>query len=354
MPSPSPRPRARGRFPVAGLPVGSWPVVGWTLVVVSLLIAVGFLSGRGAVEMGRQGSNRAAQQNAPELAVAKRLTEKDRKVQAIKAQTGAVEGVYASIANGADRVELVYQTPEAVSGEASEALLFLAHGCSHSATDFFDRSATCPSCIGLPIERHIVRSALQRRFAVVAVSSADRLFSKCWSAGLDAPRVFQALSYVLNATKLKPLPLLALGASSGGAMVHALGTLTLPDSLAAAGRARIAAVAVQIMPIDAHDMDEMYPPLILWHMPRDARSAAYISEAVSTLRAKRRPIRELTCDPFALTPSIFSDWMPSVPRRTSASLFSALKKAGMLDREGFLRDDPRGVCHVHGTLTPKP
>ena len=137
-------------------------------------------------------------------------------------------------------------------------------------------------------------------------------------------------------------------------MVHALGTLTLPDSLAAAGRARIAAVAVQIMPIDAHDMDEMYPPLILWHMPRDARSAAYISEAVSTLRAKRRPIRELTCDPFALTPSIFSDWMPSVPRRTSASLFSALKKAGMLDREGFLRDDPRGVCHVHGTLTPKP
>jgi hypothetical protein len=79
-----------------------------------------------------------------------------------------VEGYYSTVeshpgTNGptafsVEPIELVYQTPDRVLGKQSRAILFLAHGCSHAATDFFDQSPTCPKCIGLPVERRIVRS----------------------------------------------------------------------------------------------------------------------------------------------------------------------------------------------------
>lgn len=73
------------------------------------------------------------------------------------------------------KIELVYQTPDGYSpGLRTKALLFMAHGCSHAATDMFDRSESCQECIGLPIEKRIVRTALEKGFAVVAVTSVDR------------------------------------------------------------------------------------------------------------------------------------------------------------------------------------
>ena len=74
-----------------------------------------------------------------------------------------------------DKIELVYQTPEGFHPSLrTKALLFIAHGCSHAATDMFDHSESCEQCIGLPIEKRIVRSALKKGFAVVAVTSSDR------------------------------------------------------------------------------------------------------------------------------------------------------------------------------------
>ena len=72
------------------------------------------------------------------------------------ARDGVVEGVHALVKLEGQEIELVYQTPERVLNKSSVALLFLAHGCSHSATDFFDKSVGCARCIGLPIERRIV------------------------------------------------------------------------------------------------------------------------------------------------------------------------------------------------------
>jgi hypothetical protein len=73
------------------------------------------------------------------------------------------------------KIELVYQTPDGYSpGLRTKALLFMAHGCSHAATDMFDRSESCQECIGLPIEKRIVRTALEKGFSVVAVTSVDR------------------------------------------------------------------------------------------------------------------------------------------------------------------------------------
>lgn len=42
-----------------------------------------------------------------------------------------------------ERTEIVWQIPTPV-----RAVLLLAHGCSHSAIDFFPKSSRCPTCIG--------------------------------------------------------------------------------------------------------------------------------------------------------------------------------------------------------------
>jgi hypothetical protein len=117
-----------------------------------------------------------------------------------------------------------------------KAVLFVAHGCQHSATDFWKASETCPTCIGgtpfsrciaiciapvaaaaerrrtgglaavnrqpspgavctcanaaaavaaagLPEELNITKRALARGYAVLAVSSHDREHSGCWELG---------------------------------------------------------------------------------------------------------------------------------------------------------------------------
>jgi hypothetical protein len=76
------------------------------------------------------------------------------------------------------QTEMVWQSPERVGFGRSVAVLLMAHGCSHAATDFFDQSKDCKDCIGLPVERRLVHAALQRGFFVVAVSSNDRVGSK--------------------------------------------------------------------------------------------------------------------------------------------------------------------------------
>ena len=71
-------------------------------------------------------------------------------------------------------------------------------------------------------------------------------------------------------------------------MVHELGLMELPDTLAQPGRTRLAAIAVQIMPIMIEEVDEKYPPAILWHMPRDQvpcinqvlKSTTYLNQVV--------------------------------------------------------------------------
>ena len=40
-----------------------------------------------------------------------------------------------------------------------KAILFLAHGCNHQATDFWHLCKTCPKCTGLPEEVRIARYA---------------------------------------------------------------------------------------------------------------------------------------------------------------------------------------------------
>merc|ERR550514_2509391 len=111
-------------------------------------------------------------------------------------QLGSSDPVKASLDADSGRnnpIEVIWETPDA----APKGIFFAAHGCQHSASDFWWSSdETCSGCLGLPEELRIVKAALSRGLIFVAVSSADRA-SKCWS-GADDARVRAALTHVVS------------------------------------------------------------------------------------------------------------------------------------------------------------
>ena len=120
---------------------------------------------------------------SPDLNLTAEEAVADEKVQREVRHTALLHGVRLLVetevgktGNADDgQIEFVYQTPEGYNASLqTKALLFMAHGCNHAATDMFDRSDSCRECIGLPVEKGIVRAALQKGFAVLAVSSTSR------------------------------------------------------------------------------------------------------------------------------------------------------------------------------------
>eukprot|EP00191_Tetraselmis_sp_GSL018_P020722 CAMPEP_0177593740 /NCGR_PEP_ID=MMETSP0419_2-20121207/9349_1 /TAXON_ID=582737 /ORGANISM="Tetraselmis sp., Strain GSL018" /LENGTH=379 /DNA_ID=CAMNT_0019084883 /DNA_START=75 /DNA_END=1214 /DNA_ORIENTATION=- len=245
-----------------------------------------------------------------------------------------------------DGQEYVWQLPASkVNG-----VILLAPGCHHAATDFWDKQRGCEDCIGLPEEKRIVRTALSRGYAVIAVSAGGRGFNpECWDVTFPtidessdiSPTIF-VLQTWLREKSLSHVPVYAIGASSGGAFVLVL-ALRFP----------FAAVCSQIMAAPPNvfrasnigDAEEgrtwKYPPTLFVHMPRDSRTAARVKHGLSVLHKEKVPAKELRVMPKPLTPSFLSERITSMPKDTSAAIYAVLREAGTIDERGFLREDPR-------------
>ena len=254
--------------------------------------------------------------------------------------------------NGA---EAMWQIPASPVGT-----IFLAHGCSHSATDFWASTPACPQCLGLPEvgacmahgegvtgcrSRHkshlypspaqevrIVQAALKDGYAVIALSSQDRQFSRCWDFETDGPVVRGALAAFRSAHALNSLPLAALGASSGGAF-----------ALQLAGIMKLTAVVSQIMAIPPAVLPAHMPPTLFVHMPRDVRTASTVHKCVRKLRADSGPgaASQIEVNPQPLSASFFMERIVGLAEPAAVRLREALATAGLLDQKGYLREDPR-------------
>jgi hypothetical protein len=246
-------------------------------------------------------------------------------------------------------VEVVWQSP----GSAPTGVLLLSHGCSHSATDWWPPSLSCPRCTGLPEETRIVTASLAAGMFAVAMSSVDR-DTMCWHVAHDAPRVLDALETVLARANISAtVPRFAMGASSGGAFSALLPTYTQPP------HPPWRAVAVQIMgvPPDMLSMAPMsssssdgnassiveaqYPPSLWVHMPRDAALGELVQSDLATLRASNVTAEEVQVHPLAVTPQFLTERIGGITNETAAAVHGALVKAELLDGDGFLRQDPR-------------
>lgn len=220
--------------------------------------------------------------------------------------------------------QLVWQIPP-----SPKAILFIAHGCHGSATYFWDRSPNCAECVGLPEERIIVMHALSKGYAVVAISSTR----DCWSIATDKDKVLTTLSYWIVEKGLDKLPVVALGASSGGYFVSALAREYKFSSIGI----MISEGLFQTMKIDGH-----YPSTLFVHMVKDKRRASLIKDAMEVLKRKGIDTEEVKCYQLPVTPHYFTK-IPGFNAMTSERIHQALKNSGILDNENFMMADGRSM-----------
>ncbi|XP_021898357.1 uncharacterized protein LOC110815035 [Carica papaya] len=222
--------------------------------------------------------------------------------------------------NGTD---LIWQVPG-----SPKAVLFLAHGCNGRAANFWDRSARCPICVGLPEERLLVLHALARNFAVLTISSAGR----CWTLGKERLLVKNTIRWWVERQKLEALPLVALGASSGGYFVSSL-----------ANELRFSSIALMV---SAGAFDEIaipkdYPPTLFVHMPKDLYRRRKISEYMDVFRKKGIDVAEIECLEFPLFPTFFAERIPGLDQSVSTKLFELFREKDFIDEKGYMKNDGR-------------
>ncbi|GLT37410.1 hypothetical protein SLA2020_117280 [Shorea laevis] len=224
--------------------------------------------------------------------------------------------------NGTD---LIWQIPD-----SPKAVLFLAHGCNGRALNFWDRSPDCPKCVGLPEERLLVLHALLQKFAVLTISSAKR----CWTFGEEKLIVEDIIRWWIKRHKLEKLPLVALGASSGGYFVSAL-----------AYDLRFSSITLMIAEgvFDQMDIPNDYPPTLFVHMPKDVYRQQKISEFIEVLRNKGIDVAEIECMDFPLSPTFFADRIPGLDPIVSAKLFDLVRNKGFIDENGYMKRDGRAT-----------
>ena len=246
------------------------------------------------------------------------------------------DGLYAELDDG---IQIVYQIP--TNAKNLSGVLIVAHGCSHSATDWWRKSITCPTCIGLPLEQGIIRMAIHKNMAVMAISSIDRV-NKCWVYKHDRMRVIKAIRYIY--TKIttsvdgSKVPLYLFGVSSGGSFV---GTFAQE---AKSARLQVSAICVQVMFVRIHRESATMVPTIFVHMPLDTRTAHMISKVVMLMN-ERSPNSavEMRCEKKELTSTYFFEHSAALNKEDSATLVLALATAGYLSSAHTLIDDPRGT-----------
>jgi hypothetical protein len=218
------------------------------------------------------------------------------------------------------------------------AAVFVAPGCTIRATDFFDASPGCPRCAGLPEERRFTREALRRGYAVLAVSSR----AQCWSLDADASGELAAVDSIIkwwvndqHPDDLRGLPLVAIGASSGGYFVSAL-----------AARVRFSSVAIMIAEGVFAAMREIpagYPPALFVHMPKDAERARMVAASIVQLKSNHVDAREIQCEALAVSGEFLAARIPGLTHTVADGIVDVLRHKSFLDDKGFLKKDGRST-----------
>uniref|UniRef100_M4CT79 Peptidase S9 prolyl oligopeptidase catalytic domain-containing protein n=1 Tax=Brassica campestris TaxID=3711 RepID=M4CT79_BRACM len=209
-----------------------------------------------------------------------------------------------------------------------KAVLFIAHGCHRKASDFWDKSPSCPNCTGLPEEKVLVRTALSKSFAVITVSSSGT----CWSFGKEKRVVRDVIKTWVKKHNLESLPLVALGASSGGYFVSALALDMEFSSI-------VLMIAEGVF--DRISVNKRYPPTLFVHMPKDVYRQQKIREFLEGLRVEGVDAAEVGCLALPLSPGFLADRIEGLDRGVSAQVFEVLREKGFVDEKGYMKRDGR-------------
>jgi len=208
-----------------------------------------------------------------------------------------------------------------------KGLVFLAHGCSHHGTDWWDKSERCPKCIGLPEEKRIVARLVERDYVPLAVTAKDR----CWHKE-DITPVRKAIKIVRERLSLKTEPLFAFGASSGGTFVSQLG-------INASGGFMVTAPQLLMEP-QPSEANERSSAIYFTYMASKGKQEMY-ERAVEHYRKYGYNIKSRFLPPLPVTPTFFSDRIESISPETSKLMVAALREEELIDKSGKLLENPR-------------
>ncbi|XP_002963923.2 uncharacterized protein LOC9654235 [Selaginella moellendorffii] len=223
------------------------------------------------------------------------------------------------------------------------AVLFIAHEGNGSPLTYWEPQPQQPNCTGVPDHVAIVKHALSRGYAVIAIKSV-KSFWQDWppQASQDAHNVVSVLVSWTAQHGLERAPIVGLGSGSGGNFLSmlaltikfsALVLMVSPGLHKALERAKMAPAST-------------YPPVLFVHMPKDQTTASKIHSHEQLLRAKAIPVAQVCCEEFPIAPFYFAAHIPGFGSDASTKLHAAMQAEGVIDGLGRVLSAPRppDVC----------
>eukprot|EP01084_Bolivina_argentea_P148266 259249_1 len=242
------------------------------------------------------------------------------------------------------QTEYIYEIPKYDNMSELKGIILFAHGCGHSATDWWSKSPSCPLCIGLPEERKLIQYFIRNKFVVMAISSQNRE-SKCWSFNNDIPKIYEILLKFKSTNNFQKLPIFAFGASAGGAFV---GHMAL-DKKFVNSNFNLKGVVVQVsaLPLSTNDensYDILNVPILFIPMEKheyglitNQKQMDKINEKNSYLFAEMTTLKPLRIDPLFFYNQIKN--YNKYDKQISKEIYDVLKNNGYLDDENYLIKD---------------
>lgn len=224
-----------------------------------------------------------------------------------------IENVHSEVLlNGS--VEVIHQTPTKC---LPRGIFFIAHACTHSARDFWNRSHSCKNCTGLSEEVRIVRYALSKCYVVVAISSSDRV-TGCWGQA-DNYRVRESLKIIArryHRAAVTPWNVISFGASSGGSFVWGQ-----------VQRGEVDGAIIQIMALDVTRGHLKRIPMVLSSMPRDHLTSKAMAQNANVLNNRQAEhVLYQQCKPLPVSVEYLVERVDNMDEHLANFIMSALYK----------------------------
>lgn len=165
---------------------------------------------------------------------------------------------------------------------------------------------------------------------MLAVASAG----ECWSPGKEVDVARRVIRSWAAKNGLEGLPVVALGASSGGYFVS---RLAVKMSLAAV----VIMIAEGAFGSSAGALPAVYPPAMFIHMPKDKRRAALVDKNSKMLMKNGVEVKELQSLELPLTPTLLSERIPGLDRGLSERIWTVFREEAFVDDKGYMKQDGR-------------
>ena len=240
--------------------------------------------------------------------------------------------------------EHMYQFPDNIPAKSASGVIFFAHGCSHSATDFFASSSSCPQCLGLPEERNLIKFFLSHKYIVITISSQNR-DHKCWNPMADTRPVQEVISVFKREYGIEQLPVYAFGASSGGGFV---GSFIINQDFVKELNLKGVFVQISVVRMDVKDLfEEIQVPIMFIPMIMDKHLSNMVDDQLKILSMNGDELsRKCGLFPLPIDETFFYRQIGdkdggNMNIDLSKAVYLKLKENDYLDVKGYLNVDPR-------------